>query len=200
MFGFVCFGDYVPFGGYNDDRPRGGPGTSDSKPSAQKPDPKSACARFVDSLVGRLAANYNKFMPPVTLAPFGDLVAAATGGPMVAQAVKDVDERGNPFAKYKYPISGFRENLTNNNQLADVYHHILFVAGNVMLGEPGQAANAAFIAVDAYQAYIRGRKESETELRDDRAGQRVGNAMLKAAHNGRFDALRNQLMGILCNH
>jgi hypothetical protein len=119
---------------------------------------------------------------------------------MVKQAIKDVDERGVAYKKGVYPITGSRGELTDNNQDADVYHHILFVAGNSLLGEPGAAANAAFIAVDAKQAYIEGRKESETELRDDRAGLKVGGAMMSAAHSGKFDALRNQITGILCNH
>jgi hypothetical protein len=67
-------------------------------------------------------------------------------------------------------------------------------------GQYGAAANKAFIFVDWQQA-VRGRKESETELRDDYAGQRVGNAMLKtgqAGRSGNYAKLAQNIAHILC--
>ncbi|HEU0049658.1 MAG TPA: hypothetical protein VFQ43_18870, partial [Nitrososphaera sp.] len=60
--------------------------------------------------------------------------------------------------------------------------------------------NALFTVIDWQQA-ARGRKESETELRDDFAGMAVGDAMLgttAAGAGGNYAALSKEIKGILC--
>jgi hypothetical protein len=119
---------------------------------------------------------------------------------MRVQAIDDVDESGNKYRKGKTPIDGFKEGLTAYGQDADVYHHILFVAGNVLDGYYGAGLNEAFIAYDRAQA-ASGRKESEAEVADDYAGLKVGNAMLKtgqAGANGGYESLALTIARTLC--
>ncbi len=168
-------------------------------PNVERPrNMNSSCGKFAQSLADRL---YNT---NVRDHPYGEPGNAenltAVGHPMTVNAVDNVDQNGNPYRKGKTPIDGFSDELVDNGQDADVYHHILFVAGNVLDGQYGAAANKAFIFVDWQQA-VRGRKESETELRDDYAGQRVGDAMLKtgrAGRSGNYAKLAQNIAHILC--
>ena len=113
---------------------------------------------------------------------------------MLADAVKNVDENGRPYTKTS-PISGFKNELVNNGQGGDVYHHILYMAGSILTGNPFLVA--ALPISDATQV-MRGRKESVTELRDDVAGIAAGKAMIAGANSGKFDWLKNRLKGELC--
>jgi len=125
---------------------------------------------------------------------------SAVGVPMRAEAIDNVDQNGNPYRKGKTPIDGFKKGLTAYGQDADVYHHILFVAGNVLDGNYGFGLNQAFIAYDRAQAAM-GRKESEAEVADDYAGEKVGNAMLKtgkAGAKGDYESLALTIARILC--
>ncbi len=115
---------------------------------------------------------------------------------MVDDAIDNVDTRGRPYTKAS-PTTGFKDELVNNNQGGDVYHHILFMAGSILLENPVLAAT--LLTSDAAQV-LQGRKESVTELRDDIAGTTVGIAMLKTAQTRNFNALRATLKGILCTH
>jgi len=157
----------------------------------------SACGKFARSLANRL---YNTV---VRDHPYGDDNSgnlAAVGVPMRAEAIDNVDQNGNPYRKGKTPIDGFKEYLTAHGQDADVYHHILFVAGNVLDGNYGFGLNQAFIAYDQAQAAM-GRKESEAEVADDEAGEKVGNAMLKtgkAGASGDYESLALTIARILC--
>jgi len=157
----------------------------------------SACGKFARSLADRL---YNTV---VRDHPYGDDNAsnlAAVGVPMRAEAIDDVDQNGNKYVKGKTPIDGFKEYLTAYGQDADVYHHILFVAGNVLDGNYGFALNQPFIARDWQQAAM-GRRESEAELADDYAGEKVGNAMLKtgrAGASGNYENLALTIARELC--
>jgi len=160
--------------------------------------PNSACVEFAKSLSGRL---FNG----VVKSPSFEVGAASNwetvGFSMHHDAIENVDGSGKRYIKGQTPIDGFKADLTNNGQGADVYRHILFTAGNVLRGLWwGASANAVFIAYDWQQAQ-RGRKESETELRDDYAGLDVGNAMLrtaKAGGSGDYGALTSELTTILC--
>ncbi len=119
------------------------------------------------------------------------------------QAIDNLDLNGFPYEKRKYPIDGFKSALTANNQLADVYHHILFTAGNALHGTPGgDAENAAFRAYD-WQQSARGRTESDAELLDDDAGIEVGGLMLNTALAGKsanYWGLKAQIKGVLCSY
>jgi hypothetical protein len=112
------------------------------------------------------------------------------------------------------PVDGFKTELTNNGQGADVYKHIYGVAGAVLIGDshaiasgvPGRGGLTGYqniqrqLSEDMDQA-AHGGKESETEVRDDYAGIAVGGAMLKAnKERSRPEALRNTLLDILCSH
>lgn len=116
---------------------------------------------------------------------------------MVADAIKNVDENGRPYTKTS-PVNGFRSELIDNNQGGDVYHHVLFVAGGILMAQPLLSAGLA--GSDLLQATMQGRRESRTELRDDAAGAVVGADMRIAASTRNFDRLRQSLMGTLCTH
>jgi len=175
-------------------------------PQSKKQKPMNwgtSCAKFARSLADRL---YNA---AVRDRPYGDDNASnlgAAGVPMRVQALTGpagVDESGNPYRKGKTPIDGFKEYLTAHGQDADVYHHILFVAGNILDHDgstPGFLLNQAFIAYDRAQA-ASGRKESEAELADDDAGEKVGYAMLKTGRKGAsgdYEGLALTIARILC--
>ncbi len=82
-------------------------------------------------------------------------------------------EPSGPLNGAPQNFNGFRPDLVDNNQRGDVYHHIMFMAASE-LHPLGSLNGLALISSDAYQKYIKKRAESETELRDDVAGARVG--------------------------
>jgi hypothetical protein len=112
------------------------------------------------------------------------------------------------------PVDGFKTELTNNGQGADVYKHIYGVAGAVLIGDSyagfkGATGRMGLTGYQNIQAQLKedmdqaahGRKESETELRDDYAAIAVGGAMLKANKDRSSpEALRGALFDILCSH
>jgi len=124
------------------------------------------------------------------------------GREMVDQAYRDVDLKNVPYKKKKYPIAGFKAALTANGQDADVYHHILFTAGDTLHGTFfGDAENWAFGTYDWIQAKS-GRQESVAELADDAAGTEVGTLMYNAAMAGQsanYQELEKQIFKILCD-
>lgn len=92
--------------------------------------------------------------------------------------------------------------LTAHGQDADVYHHILFTAGNALLGTPAaDVENSVFRAWDWKQANLDGRQESLAEVADDDAGMAVGRLMYDAAMAGQranYWGLKTDIMNILC--
>ncbi|HBB87134.1 MAG TPA: hypothetical protein DC047_05925 [Blastocatellia bacterium] len=169
-----------------------------SKKKNKQVDSRSACEKFADELGDRL---YNAVVLEGGYNPDSrhDLANA-----MNDQAYRDVDLNGVPYEKNTYPIDGFKNELTAKRQRADVYHHILFTAGDGLHGTPAaDAENQAFRAYDWYQSVVLGRAESDTELLDDDAGMAVGSLMLNTALSGRsgdYNALKTRIRGILCNH
>jgi hypothetical protein len=120
---------------------------------------------------------------------------------MVLQAYRDTDYNGYHYTKNSYPIDGFKSALTAYGQDADVYHHILFTAGNALHGTMGgDSENWAFRRYDQRQA-DNGRQESIAELADDDAGIEVGQRMLATALAGRggdYWGLKAKIKNILC--
>jgi hypothetical protein len=158
------------------------------------PSGPSACDQFAGELSGHL---YNAMVDESFHAD-GRLQLA---NQMVALGEANTNFQGFHYQKGVTPISGFRPALTANGQGADVYRHILFTAGNAMLGNvAGDAENDVFRAYDWAQAQS-GRQESLAELADDDAGMEVGRRMLGTATAGvhaDYNALKREIMGILC--
>lgn len=96
-------------------------------------------------------------------------------------------------------ISGFRTELTNNQQLWDAYHHIQGVAGITIADVNGleKAGGTLFAVVDKAQGLFR--DEDETAYRDDRAGMSVGELVNRSIASGDFSALSGRVASILCN-
>ncbi len=112
-----------------------------------------------------------------------------------------MDLNGVTYGKRTYPIDGFKPALTANNQLADVYRHVLFTAGNSLHGTPAADAENALFRLYDWQQSARGRSESDVELLDDDAGMAVGDLMLETAlagRSGNYAALKAQIKNILC--
>lgn len=159
-----------------------------------------SCKEFVDNLVHliRFNVNFTQRMDGGTVSR--GINKAVLGIEMMNRAVKNVDIFGRSYVKGPGAPVGFKLDLVNNGQLGDVYHHIEFVAGATFLGSRGRSIVELFIAKDIEQAF-NGRIESETELRDDEAGQQVGRAMVNAfdQREPNYNVLRGGLRGILCN-
>jgi hypothetical protein len=169
-----------------------------SQPKAKPVDSRSACDKFAEELASRL------YKSVVLLGGYNSEARHDLANEMRNQAIDDVDLNGNRYNKRSYPIDGFKTALINNNQLADVYHHILFTAGNALHGTiGGDAENAAFKFWDGWQKNVQGRAESQAELHDDNAGWDVGTSMLNTAlagQSGDYWALKAQIKNILCDH
>lgn len=159
------------------------------------PPPPSACARFAEELANRL---YNTV---VLAGGFNPDSRHDLANEMNRRGRNNVDFNGRAYGKTTYPIDGFRPALTANGQLADVYRHILFTAGNSLHGTAAaDAENAVFRAYD-WQQSARGRAESDTELADDDAGMAVGELMLNTAlagRSGNYAQLMADIRNILC--
>jgi hypothetical protein len=159
------------------------------------PPPPSACARFAEELSNRL---YNTV---VLAGGFNPDSRHDLANEMNRRGVNNVDFNGQAYGKHTYPIDGFRPALTANGQLADVYRHILFTAGNSLHGTPAaDAENTAFRLYD-WQQSARGRAESDAELADDDAGMAVGDLMLNTAlagRSGNYAQLLADIRNILC--
>jgi|GEM_PF-2486401 len=169
------------------------------RPAPKKPvDSRSACDKFAEELASRL------WQAVAVDGGYNPDSRHDLGNEMNRQAIKDVDLNGYAYKKGSYPIDGFKDDLVNNGQDADVYHHILFTAGNSLHGTPAaDLENVAFRLQDWKQANWDKRAESETELRDDDAGMAVGEKMLQTAlagKSGDYWALKAQIKDILCKY
>jgi hypothetical protein len=161
----------------------------------------TSCEKFAQSLADHLFNHTVKSAMLPGQLNVGDQTLARIGVIMQGQAVDNVDFSGKPYQKGKTPIDGFQPGLIGNGQGAEVYHHILFTAGGELDTYWGSQTNGAFLLFDQQQA-SRGRKESETEVRDDYAGIAVGRAMLETGRLGRqgdFAFLTKRITNILCN-
>lgn len=159
----------------------------------------TACQKFAQSLTDHLYNEVVRTLPHYANNP-SDSVLARIGVMMQKQAVDNVDFSGKLYEKGKTPVDGFQPQLTDNGQDADVYHHIIFMVGGELDTNWGHQTNGAFLLADQTQAY-RGRKESETEVRDDYVGSEVGQRMLatgRAGKHGDFAALTRKITDILC--
>jgi YD repeat-containing protein len=159
-----------------------------------KPAGASACERFAEELSGRLYHTMEE-------AGFHADARKTLAHQMVAHGKANKNFQGFLYVKSYTPINGFKPELVANGQDADVYRHILFTAGNALLGTPGgDTENQAFRAYDWAQAK-EGRLESIAELADDDAGMEVGGRMLHAAKAGvhaDYWGLKREIMDILC--
>lgn len=175
----------------------GGGGGGGTRQNTQQP---NSCEQFAQSLADHLFNHTVKSSLLPGQLNVADSTLARIGVIMQKQAVDNVDFSGRTYEKRQTPIDGFQDQFTDNTQGADVYHHILFTAGGELDTNWGPQTNGAFLATDKLQA-SRGRKESETEVRDDYAGIAVGRAMLITGRLGRqgdFAFLTKQIADILC--
>jgi len=172
---------------------------------------QSPCQKFSESLADRLY-NANQRLNSLDRLFDPEKGMRAEGGTMVAEAFLNVDEYGNSRDK-RYglvSVAGFKPELVTGDpsdpkhqldQGQDVYHHILFFAGNTMMDNTGaDLANAAAMAVDIRQMRG-GRTESIAEFKDDLAGLSVGNAMVQTTRAGKsadYAGLARTIMDILC--
>jgi hypothetical protein len=172
---------------------------------------QSPCQKFSQSLADRL---YNANQDPPFFGSENDPERGMKnlGATMVVEAVLNIDENGNSRSKShgRISVAGFKPELVTGNpsdakheldQGQDVYHHILFFAGNVLVDKPAaDLANLAARNVDLRQVR-EGRAESLAELRDDAAGIEVGNAMVRTTRAGKsadYAGLARTIMNILC--
>ena len=164
----------------------------------------SSCGKTVDDLVNKV----------IDLG--GAPATVGLGRDMGMEAAYGKYTKGN-LDPNPLPVDGFKRNLIDNAQGADVYKHIYGIAGAVLIGEsyviskywpfsvPGRARMTGSEVAKAQIADDRtaaagGRTESETELRDDEAGLDVGFAMLKAAKEPTSPkVLGRTLFDILCD-
>jgi RHS repeat-associated protein len=155
----------------------------------------SSCEKFAAALVD-------------TFDHFG-LDTTETGRSLLGQALigtVTIGSNNQSLVKGKTPFDGFKKQLTGSGQNSDVYRHILFFAGNVLINtRVSKAANAAEMAMDLAQAN-KGRRESVAELLDNEAGIAVGNAMLNAdirpmpiLASRDLQSLTSKITGILCD-
>ncbi|MBK1833292.1 hypothetical protein [Roseibacillus ishigakijimensis] len=80
------------------------------------------------------------------------------------------------------PTTGFRDDLWKNGQEGEMYRHLYFHMGCYLLGPPGWLVSWFIGLTDIRQA-ASGRKESETEVRDNIAGRECGRILV--AYMGR---------------
>ena len=89
--------------------------------------------------------------------------------------------------------SGFRAPLVSYEQGADVYKHVLFMAGAVISGSPWGGLLTVW---DAYQASFK--PESRSEFHGDIAGAMVGAAIYAWGTSGDTATLHRRITGTLC--
>ncbi|MGJ8725146.1 MAG: hypothetical protein ACSHYB_11360 [Roseibacillus sp.] len=95
------------------------------------------------------------------------------------------------------PTSGFRQDLVKDGQEGQMYRHLYFHLACYLLGPPGWLFSWFIGLTDIKQA-ASGRRESETEVRDNIAGRECGK-ILTLFIKGRIDekTARNQLRRVL---
>lgn len=170
---------------------QGGGGGGDEGIVSHETQELSSCADFAEALANRL---YNAIFK--TPGASGENVAKLAKA-MRTNAEANEDEFGNNFKEYS--TYGFKKELIDNGQGNDVYRHIMWVASTYLDGS--NARRMVFTNYDRQQK-LRGRKESETELRDDQAGIEVGKLMsqaVKAGLSADFKGLADAIRGVLCN-
>jgi hypothetical protein len=137
---------------------------------------------------------------------------------------KSKDEKGNN----RFGIEGFKKELVEPRQGADVYKHVLGQAGAIMIGDayldprsnftnepyvyppqPGAnlAATGSQLAVFNLEWDKRQTKDPEhgqeamVEVLDDYAGQDIGNMVLDAIRGNRsIQSVRQDIFRRLCDH
>jgi len=157
----------------------------------RQPPRPSDCWIFAESLADRLWNSYMR-ADPNNPGLIGQL-----GSQMMTEAQANTPAGGGRWKTQ--PIGGFKQELVSNNQRGDVYRHILFFAGSQLRG--AFEWNYAARAYDWGQAFL-GRAESETELRDDRAGIAVGTAMrqiARAGGSGDYQQLFRDIANTICD-
>ncbi len=95
------------------------------------------------------------------------------------------------------PTSGFKESLISHGQKGQMYRHLYFHLACYLLGPLGMMLSWGIGLIDVKQA-ASGRKESETEIRDNLAGRECG-VVLTQFFKGRLDEedVRARLRSIL---
>jgi hypothetical protein len=93
--------------------------------------------------------------------------------------------------------NGFQWRHVRYGQQGDVYRHILFVAGTILAGDSN--IRNRFIGYDEKQARA-GRRESVTELENDRSAIKIGNLMDQAWRGKSSpERLEGEIYRELCN-
>ena len=183
---------------------------------------KSACANFVDELVGYAYA-YS----------FGSSIVDSdpvTAGRLMGAAAKYYYGKskagGEDMGRDLFPTDGFKDEFINGGQGADVYKHMMGQAGAIMIGDEfvvpafhtaiqpqggarlgrtGNEVAKANLDADIEQTRDTNNpqhaREAVTEVHDDYAGQEIGNLM-RDAMNGKMsmDNLRQQIFNKICSH
>ena len=95
------------------------------------------------------------------------------------------------------PTTGFRNDLVKDGQDGQMYRHLYFHIACYLMGPPGWLLSWFIGLTDIKQA-ASGRKESETEVRDNIAGRECGK-ILSLHMKERIDekTARNQLRRVL---
>ena len=95
------------------------------------------------------------------------------------------------------PTSGFRNDLVKDGQQGQMYRHLYFHLACYLMGPPGWLVSWFIGLTDIKQAAT-GRKESQTEIRDNIAGRESGR-ILTLYMKRRIDekTARNQLRRVL---
>lgn len=91
-------------------------------------------------------------------------------------------------------VTGFRTELIENDQSGQAIRHLRLHAALILLGPLGWLPSWALHMIDWLQSR-KGRAESLTEMRDNRAGQELGKLMIQA-FKGRLtkEQLRGEMM------
>ncbi|MGK0185152.1 MAG: hypothetical protein ACI9R3_000927 [Verrucomicrobiales bacterium] len=95
-------------------------------------------------------------------------------------------------------ITGFRTELIQHNQRGQAIRHLRLQAALILLGPLGWLPSWGLHMIDWLQAR-KGRPESVTEMRDNRAGQQLGIQMIQA-FKGRLtqEQLRAAMIQQIC--
>ena len=162
-----------------------GPGGAPQEPAKPSHDKKSACANFVDKLMGIIEPRLKRFFADQRI------------GKTLYQSALNGSHNNLPF-------DGFHNRLTNNNQGSGVYRHILGGAASVLV-DSGRIGAAYQNRSDRNQRDSdpdpRRRAEAQTELAGTAAGQNVG-GFIRDRFNQKIgaDDLRKKIFAELCDY